>query len=74
PHQVFAVAMLGGLGALLGLIATAALGMGLYTAIDRLFEWRKRRCDQRQQRELLTALDTCRAIDALPAHDPRKPR
>lgn len=71
PHQVFAVAMLGGLGALLGLIATTALGAALYTAIDRMFEWRKRRHGQRRQRELLAEL---RAIHALPAHDPRKPR
>ncbi|MEV6614248.1 hypothetical protein AB0N31_10570 [Streptomyces sp. NPDC051051] len=71
PNQVFAVAMLGGLAAVIGLVAVAALAAGLYTAVDRLLDKQQQRREEQQHRE---AIAVCRAIEALPTHDPRKPR
>jgi hypothetical protein len=71
PFQVLAVAALGGLAALVGLVLVTALALGLYQVIDRVIDLRDthraRRALRRQQRADLAA---CHAIDALPTHQP----
>ncbi|OSZ58683.1 hypothetical protein OQI_20470 [Streptomyces pharetrae CZA14] len=70
PHQVFAVAALGGLAALVGLVLAAASAIGLYRITTRLIDLheahRERRAHEQQQRADLAA---CQAIHALPTTD-----
>ncbi|MFE7966154.1 hypothetical protein ACFU0X_24480 [Streptomyces cellulosae] len=75
PHQVAAVAALGGLAAAIGLIAFIALALGLHAILSRLVDacdaYRTRRAHQRdqQRRGLGVFTDAQRAIDALPTTD-----
>ncbi|QIJ62584.1 hypothetical protein [Streptomyces sp. JB150] len=59
PNQVFAVAAIGGFAAVIGLLFTIALAVGVHAAFQRLVtaldESRQRRRD----------LSACRAIEAL---------
>ena len=70
PHQVAAVAALGGLATAIGLIAFIALSLGLHTILSRLVDacdaYRTRRAQRRSLGVFTTAQ---RAIDALPTTD-----
>lgn len=71
PHQVFAVAALGGFAALVALVLVVALGAAVARIVgrlvDRVDDYRARRAEQRAAAEQPDTddLDTCRAIDAL---------
>ncbi|MFC8438049.1 hypothetical protein ACFUJT_07605 [Streptomyces griseoincarnatus] len=77
PHQVAAVAALGGLATAIGLILFVALALGLHAILSRLVDacdaYRTRRAyqrDQQQQRRSLGVFtDAQRAIDSLPTTD-----
>lgn len=72
PHQVAAVAALGGLAALLGLVLVIALALGVYQLLDRLVEahsaWRAHK--RQQQDEQQDDLAVCQAIHDLPTRHP----
>ncbi|MER6834268.1 hypothetical protein ACFWHF_12105 [Streptomyces griseoincarnatus] len=75
PHQVAAVAALGGLATAIGLIAFIAFALGLHAILSRLVDacdaYRTRRAHQRdqQRRGLGVFTDAQRAIDSLPTTD-----
>ncbi|MGA5486681.1 hypothetical protein ACPCK1_02770 [Streptomyces pseudogriseolus] len=75
PHQVVAVAALGGLATAIGLIAFVAFALGIHAILSRLLDacdaYRTRRAYKRdqQQRSLGVFTDAQRAIDALPTTD-----
>lgn len=69
PTQVLAVAALGGLAAIAGLVLFVALAVGLYTAIDRLIERAEDRRAERAHHRRQHDLTICQAIDALPTTD-----
>lgn len=61
PLQVFAVACLGGLAAVVSLFLAAALAAGLYVACDRLIDYREER---RERRRIIAEHQA--QLDALP--------
>ncbi|MGC4912712.1 hypothetical protein [Streptomyces albogriseolus] len=76
PHQVAALAALGGLATAIGLIAFVAFSLGIHTILSRLVDacdaYRTRRAhrrDQQQRRSPGIFTDAQRAIDALPTTD-----
>lgn len=64
PYQVAAVAAIGGIAALLGLVAFVATGLGVYKTIDHVIDVHDQCRARRRARRLV--LDTCEAIHALP--------
>ena len=74
PHQVLVVAALGGLAALLSVIVVFVLGAALYVGAHHFFQAREDRRQEHDERQAVTDLDTCRAIDALgTTRDPDHP-
>ncbi|MEU9208495.1 hypothetical protein AB0D27_11210 [Streptomyces sp. NPDC048415] len=59
PSQIFSVAAIGGLAALIGLIAFVALAVACYHAVTRIHDQYEARQERRRH------LKTCRAIDEL---------
>ncbi|MFB7596927.1 hypothetical protein [Streptomyces sp. NPDC056160] len=68
PHQVLAVAALGGFAAIVSLLVFAFLAVAVYAAVARLFEIREARREQHRD------LKTCRAIHALGTFDRQGPK
>lgn len=66
PTQVFTVAALGGLAALVGLVLVVALAVGLYLLVARLMDAAEEHQEQRRRRR---DSDICQAILALPTTD-----
>lgn len=67
PNQVFTVAAIGGLAALLGLAAFTGLFLLLHAAAGRLSHAHAARRERRRH------LKECRAIDALGTRTPNRP-
>lgn len=66
PWQTAVIGGIGGMAAVIGLIAFVGLALALYLGIARLLDtvdaWRTRRAERRRTH---TDLATCQAIDAL---------
>lgn len=64
PHQVLAVAAIGGLAAILGLIVFVALVLGVHRLVQRLVDAHDELRERRERRRALA--DYRRQLDALP--------